>query len=76
MNLTRVNMYERLQDFFAPSAVLDDIFSKEDDILILESAWQSLLKDGLSDDETAGKIAELVFKETGMEPDQSLEEEK
>ena len=50
-------MYERLRDFFVPSAVLDDIFSKEDDILILESAWQSLLKDGLSDDETAGKIA-------------------
>ena len=76
MDLPRINMYERLRDFFVPSAVLDDIFSKEDDILILENAWQLLLKDGLSDDETAGKIPELVFKETGMEPDQSLEEEK
>ena len=76
MDLPRINMYERLRDFFVPSAVLDDIFSKEDDILILENAWQLLLKDGLSDDETAGKIAKLVFKETGMEPDQSLEEEK
>ena len=53
MNLTRINMYERLRDFFVPSAVLDDIFSKEDDISILEDAWGSLLGDGLSEDETA-----------------------
>ena len=65
MDLPRINMYERLRDFFVPSAVLDDIFSKEDDIIILEDAWRSLLGDGLSEDETAQKIAELVFKETG-----------
>ena len=69
-------MYERLRDFFVPSAVLDDIFSKEDDIIILEDAWRALLGDGLSEDETAQKIAELVFKETGIEPGQGLEEEE
>ena len=69
-------MYERLRDFFVPSAVLDDIFSKEDDIIILEDAWRSLLGDGLSEDETAQKIAELVFKETEIEPGQGLEEEE
>ena len=69
-------MYERLRDFFVPSAVLDDIFSKEDDIIVLENAWSSLLSDGLSEDETAQKIAELVFKETGIDPDQGLEEEE
>jgi len=69
-------MYERLRDFFVPSAVLDDIFSKEDDISILEDAWGSLLGDGLSEDETALKIAELVFKETEIEPGQGLEEEE
>ena len=69
-------MYERLRDFFVPSAVLDDIFSKEDDIIVLENAWSSLLNDGLSEDETAQKIAELVFKETGIDPDQGLEEEE
>ena len=76
MDLPRINMYERLRDFFVPSAVLDDIFSKEDDIIILEDAWRSLLGDGLSEDETAERIAELVFKETGIDPDQGLEEEE
>ena len=76
MDLPRINMYERLRDFFVPSAVLDDIFSKEDDISILENAWGSLLGDGLSEDETAQKIAELVFKETEIEPGQGLEEEE
>ena len=76
MDLPRINMYERLRDFFVPSAVLDDIFSKEDDIIILENAWRSLLGDGLSEDETAQKIAELVFKETEIEPGQGLEEEE
>ena len=76
MDLPRINMYERLRDFFIPSAVLDDIFSKEDDIIILENAWSSLLGDGLSEDETAERIAEMVFKETGIDPDQGLEEEK
>ena len=76
MDLPRINMYERLRDFFVPSAVLDDIFSKEDDIIILEDAWRSLLGDGLSEDQTAQKIAELVFKETEIDPDQGLEEEE
>ena len=76
MDLPRINMYERLRDFFVPSAVLDGIFSKEDDIIILEGAWSSLLGDGLSEDETAQKIAELVFKETEIDPDQGLEEEE
>ena len=76
MDLPRINMYERLRDFFVPSAVLDDIFSKEDDIIILEDAWRSLLGDGLYEDETAQKIAELVFKETEIDPDQGLEEEE
>ena len=76
MDLPRINIYERLRDFFVPSAVLDDIFSKEDDIIILEDAWRSLLGDGLSEDETAQKIAELVFKETEIDPGQGLEEEE
>ena len=76
MDLPRINMYERLRDFFVPSAVLDGIFSKEDDIIILEDAWRALLGDGLSEDETAQKIAELLFKETGIDPDQGLEEEE
>ena len=42
----------------------------------MEDAWKSLLGDGLSEDKTAQKIAELVFKETEIEPGQGLEEEE
>ena len=76
MDLARINMYERLRDFFVPSAVLDEIFSKEKDIIILERAWKSLLQDGFSEDEVAGQIAGLVYKEAEIEPDQRFEEEK
>ena len=76
MDLARINMYERLRDFFVPSAVLDEIFSKEKDIIILERAWKSLLQDGFSEDEAAGQIAELVYKEAEIEPDQRFEDGK
>ena len=34
-----------------------------------------MLEDGFSEDSAAQKIAELVFKETGIDPDYGLEEE-
>ena len=75
MNIDRINIYNRLRDHFIPSAVLDEIFSKEEDIQTLESAFNSLIDDGLTEDSAAKKISELVFKETGIGPDYSLEEE-
>ena len=70
-----MNIYTRLRDHFIPSAVLDEIFRKEEDIATLESAFKALIDDGYAEDNAAKKIAELVFKETGIDPDYGIEEE-
>ena len=75
MNIDRLNIYTRLRDHFIPSAVLDEIFRKEEDIQTLEAAFNTLTEDGLSEDNAAQKIAALVFKETNIDPDYGLEEE-
>ena len=75
MDIDRMNIYTRLRDHFIPSAVLDEIFRKEEDITTLESAFKALIDDGYTEDNAAKKIAELVFKETGIYPDYGLEEE-
>ena len=59
-----------------PSSVLDDIFRSENDIKTLEKAYDSLVKDGLSEDHAAKEIADLVFKETGIDPDYGFDEEE
>ena len=69
-------MYNRLRDHFIPSSVLDDIFRSENDIKTLENAYDSLVKDGLSEDHAAKEIADLVFKETGIDPDYGFDEEE
>ena len=75
MDIDRMNIYTRLRDHFIPSAVLDEIFRKEEDITTLESAFKALIDDGYTEDNAAKKIAELVFKETRIDPDYGLEEE-
>ena len=75
MDIDRMNIYTRLRDHFIPSAVLDEIFRKEEDITTLESAFKALIDDGYTEDNAAKRIAELVFKETGIDPDYGLEEE-
>ena len=75
MDIDRINIYTRLRDHFIPSVVLDEIFNNEEDIQTLEKAFKSLLEDGFTEDNAAYRIAKLVFKETGIEPDYGLEEE-
>ena len=76
MDYKKINMYNRLRDHFIPSSVLDDIFRNENDIKTLEKAYDSLVKDGLSEDHAAKEIADLVFKETGIDPDYGIDEEE
>ena len=75
MDIDRLNIYNRLRDHFIPAPVLDEIFRKDKDIQTLETAFKAMLEDGISEDSAAQKIAELVFKETGIDPDYGLEEE-
>lgn len=66
MELLKINIYERLRDFNVPATILDEIFSSEKDLNKLITAWQSLKKDNLSDDNTAQEIAKIFFKELDL----------
>ena len=76
MDIKKINMFNRLRDHFVPSSVLDDIFEVESDIKTLEAAYSSLVKDGFSEDSAAKEIADLIFKETGIDPDYGFDEEE
>ena len=56
MDYEKINMYNRLRDYFVPSSVLDEIFRNENDIKILKEAYDALLKDGFYEDGAAEKI--------------------
>ncbi|HIN03191.1 MAG TPA: hypothetical protein EYM60_07625 [Candidatus Marinimicrobia bacterium] len=76
MDVQRLNIYERLRDFKVPSSILDEIFSEEKDLKILEDAYSALVDDGFSEDDSAKEISKMVFKELDIDPDQSLTDEK
>ena len=76
MDANRVNVYNRLRDFGVPSTVLDNIFKDDSDAQVLINAFQALLEDGHSEDESAKEISEMIFKELDIVPDQSIEVEK
>jgi helix-turn-helix protein len=76
MNIARLNIYKRLRDFKVPSSVLDEIFSNDKDLKILEDAFSALVDDGFKEDESAEEISKMILKELDIDPDQSLTEEK
>ena len=76
MDANRVNVYNRLRDFGVPSTVLDNIFKDNSDAQVLINAFEALLEDGYSKDESAKEISEMIFKELDIVPDQSIEVEK
>jgi len=66
MELLKINIYERLRDFNVPATVLDEIFSDEEDLNKLITAWQALKKDDFSDDDTAQEIAKIFSTELDL----------
>ena len=68
MEIEKLNIYKRLRDFNVPVSILDDIFATEQDLDVLIKGWYSLQEAGIKDDEIAGKISELIFKEMGFDP--------
>ena len=76
MDANRVNVYNRLRDFGVPSTVLDKIFKDDSDAQVLINAFEALIEDGHSEDESAKKISDMIFKELDIIPDQSIEVEK
>ena len=76
MDANSVNVYNRLRDFGVPSTVLDNIFKDNSDAQVLINAFEALLEDGHSEDESAKEISEMIFKELDILPDQSIVVEK
>ena len=68
MEIEKLNIYKRLRDFNVPVSILDDIFADEQDLDVLIKGWYSLQEAEIKDDEIAGKISELIFKEMGFDP--------
>ena len=61
MDLVLLNMYQRLRDFNVHSVFLDEIFNHEKDLEVLTKAWNSLKASGLSEDDTAKEIADIIL---------------
>ena len=76
MDVKRLNIYKRLRDFKVPSTVLDNIFSEENDVKILENAFISLVEDGFKEDDAAKEISKMIFKELDLRGEDHLEDEK
>ena len=76
MDVERLNIYKRLRDFKIPSTVLDNIFSEENDIKILENAFRALVEDGFKEDDAAKEISKMIFKELDFSVEDYLDDEK
>ena len=76
MDVNRLNIYKRLRDFKVPSTVLDNIFSDEQDLKILENAFSALVEDGFKEDDAAKKISKVIFKELDLQTDDYSDDEK
>ena len=76
MDSKRLSLYQRLRDFKIPSTILDAIFENDEDLKILENAFDALVKDGFKEDEAAEEISKMIFNELDIEPNQSSNEEK
>ena len=76
MNVERLNIYKRLRDFKVPSTVLDNIFSEENDIKILENAFRALVEDGFKEDDAAKEISKIIFRELDLSMENYLDDEK
>ena len=76
MDVERLNIYKRLRDFKVPSTVLDNIFSEENDVKILENAFKALVEDGFKEDDAAKEISKMIFKELDLSVEDYQEDEK
>ena len=68
------NRYRRLRDFRVPITVLDEIFSNKKDLKTLNTAWNELKTKGMSGDEIAGEISQLIFRDLDISPEDAPQE--
>ena len=74
MDLIKLNMYQRLRDFQVPVEILDEIFTDEGDLEVLETNWKDLENNGMNGDEIAAEVAKMIFEQLNIKSDQFTDE--
>ena len=76
MEISILNMYQRLRDYHVPVQVLDEIFSNVSDLKTLSDSWKALEDGGLMGDEIAEEMSTVILDELGDDLVQSLSDDK
>ena len=76
MDLNKLNMYQRLRDFQVPVEILDEIFTDEGDLEVLETNWKDLENNDMNGDEIAAEVAKMIFEKLNIKPDQFTDEKE
>ena len=76
MDLIKLNMYQRLRDFQVPIEILDEIFTDEGDLEVLETNWKDLENNDMNGDEIAAEVAKMIFEQLNIKPDQFTDEKE
>jgi|TARA_B100002003_G_scaffold27969_1_gene23178 hypothetical protein len=74
MKIKNIDRYQRLRDFHVPISVLDDIFGNQDNLSILNTAWDALINDDCKGDDIAKEISQLIFRDLDIIPEEDTEE--
>ena len=75
MEISILNMYQRLRDYHVPVQVLDEIFSNESDLKTLSDSWKALEDGGLMGDEMAEEVSAVILDELEDNLVQSLSDD-
>ena len=75
MEISILNMYQRLRDYHVPVQVLDEIFLDESDLKTLSDSWKALEDSGLMGDEIAEEMSTVILDELGDDLVQSLSDD-
>ena len=74
MKIKNIDRYQRLRDFHVPISVLDDIFGNQDNLSILNTAWDALINEGCKGDDIAKEISQLIFRDLDIIPEEDAQE--
>ena len=74
MKIKNIDRYQRLRDFHVPISVLDDIFGNQDNLSILNTAWDALIKEGCKGDVIAKEISQLILRDLNIIPEENAQE--
>ena len=74
METKNIDRYQRLRDFHVPISVLDDFFGNQDNLSILNTAWDALINEGCKRDDIAKEISQLIFRDLDIIPVEDTQE--